>query len=202
MEGIAPCWLNEHKALVDFGHVADAPSKDFYHIFVTPKDIVFRLWKIAPPTRADSHTPPAEYRNSYLDFQHDDRCHSEILRVAGQHTLDWLLAISKGHIDYLSRLPRDVLVRIALNLGLEDITKLGRTSHQFKEICNSCDLWEKMYRMHTETAVTPELEELARERGWKKLFFTNKLQLQLQLRRLKKHEMEMEPGRGHAFLTQ
>lgn len=38
--------------------------------------IVLRLWKIVPPTRADSHTPPAEYRNSYKDFEFDDRCHS------------------------------------------------------------------------------------------------------------------------------
>ena len=58
----------------------------------------------------------------------------EIQRVAGENTLDWLLAISKGHIDYLTRLPRDVLIRIVLHLGLEDITKLGRTSHQFKEV--------------------------------------------------------------------
>lgn len=50
---------------------------------------------------------------------------------------------------------------------------------QITQICNSCDLWERMYRLHTETAVTPELEELAREKGWKKLFFTNKLQLQV-----------------------
>jgi hypothetical protein len=39
--------------------------------------IVFRLWKIVPPSRADSHTPPAEYRNSYKDFHDDDRCHSK-----------------------------------------------------------------------------------------------------------------------------
>ncbi|XP_052103743.1 F-box only protein 36-like [Mytilus californianus] len=202
MVDISPCWLNEHNALVDFGATANAPSKDFYHVFVTQKEIVLRLWKIVPPTRADSHTPPAEYRNSYKDFEFDDRCHSEIQRVAGEHTLDWLLAISRGHIDYLSRLPRDVLIKIILNLGLEDIGKLGRTSHQFKELCNSCDLWEQMYRLHTETAVTPELEDLAKEKGWKKLFFTNKLQLQLQLRRLKKHEMDHEPSKGHAFITE
>lgn len=38
--------------------------------------IVFRVWKIVPPTRADSHTPPAEYKNSHQEFEYDDRCHS------------------------------------------------------------------------------------------------------------------------------
>ena len=47
-----------------------------YWHFITFQ-IVFRLWKIVPPTRADSHTPPAEYRNSYKDFYDDDRCHSK-----------------------------------------------------------------------------------------------------------------------------
>ena len=41
MEGISPCWLNESKAIVDFGHVAAAPSKDFYHIFVTPTEVIY-----------------------------------------------------------------------------------------------------------------------------------------------------------------
>ena len=44
------------------------------------------------------------------------------------------MAIAKGHIDYLPRLPEEVLIRIILNLGLEDIGKLGRTSHQFKKV--------------------------------------------------------------------
>ncbi|VDI37332.1 F-box protein 36 [Mytilus galloprovincialis] len=99
MVDISPCWLNEHNALVDFGATANAPSKDFYHVFVTTKEIVLRLWKIVPPTRADSHTPPAEYRNSYKDFEFDDRCHSEIQRVAGD-TFRLAPIHLQGHIDY------------------------------------------------------------------------------------------------------
>lgn len=44
MADISPCWLNSHNALVDFGHVANAPSKDFYHIFVTPHEVMSTLF--------------------------------------------------------------------------------------------------------------------------------------------------------------
>jgi len=41
--------------------------------------IIFRWWKIVPPTRADSKTYPVEIIDSYDDFLHDDRLHSEYL---------------------------------------------------------------------------------------------------------------------------
>ena len=32
-------WLNEHGAFVDYTSIANAPSKDFYQVFVTPKEV-------------------------------------------------------------------------------------------------------------------------------------------------------------------
>lgn len=40
MAKYSPVWLNEHHALVDYTDIANAPSKDFYHVFVTPKEVV------------------------------------------------------------------------------------------------------------------------------------------------------------------
>ena len=47
------------------------------------------------------------------------------------------------------------------------------------KLCHSCELWERIYRKYSETPITPELEMLAQEKGWRRLFFTNKLQLQV-----------------------
>ena len=52
------------------------------------------------------------------------------------------------------------------------------------QICNSDDLWEVLYKDHmgADHEVGDELRSLAEAVGWKKLFFTNKLQLQVALR--------------------
>ncbi|KAK3094364.1 hypothetical protein FSP39_000778 [Pinctada imbricata] len=201
-------WLNEHGALVDYGDVANAPSKDFYHVFVTPDQVCFRLWKIVPPTRISKSDPPgpSEIRDSIEEFLEDDQLHSEIQRVAGDVTVDYLKELAHGHIDYLVRLPRNVLIKMVVdNLGLEDINRLRAVNRMFRELCASKDLWERIYRKYSETPITPELEMLALEKGWERLFFTNKLQLQMQLRRMKRHEQQMDtspPSGGHAFMTQ
>ena len=55
------------------------------------------------------------------------------------------------------------------------------TSHVPCQLCNSNTVWEKIFRREVETPVTPELEALAEKEGWKQLFYTNKLQLQVDL---------------------
>ncbi|XP_048746986.1 F-box only protein 36-like [Ostrea edulis] len=193
----SPVWLNEHHALVDYTDTAKAPSKDFFHVFVTPNQFIFRVWKIVPPTRADSHTPPYEYKDTFEEFKEDSACQSDIERLAGAPTLNFLLAlVEEGKLDFICRMPRSVQIQIILNLDLEDIQRLGRTCRMFREVCDSCDLWKMIYHRYSETPITPELEQLALERGWRRLFFTNKLQLQMQLRRLQKHDG------SHAFVTE
>lgn len=194
-------WLNDHGALVDHPDVATPPSKDFYHLFVTRNEFVLRVWKIIPPTRGVGRSDPIEIKSSYEDFKHDDKFHSEVHRLAGTNMLDYLLKICDGKLDYMCRLPDNVLEKIVLNLELEDVGHMSRTNKQFREICNSCNVWEKIYRRCSETPITPELEQLAKEKSWKRLFFTNKLQLQMQLRRLKLHPGELPPPGGYAFIT-
>ncbi|XP_041349991.1 F-box only protein 36-like [Gigantopelta aegis] len=176
-------WLNSEGALVDIAEVAPSPSKDFFHIFVTPNLFVYRLWKIIPPTRSDSNVAPTEIRDTWEDFKHDETLHSEITRTGGSSMLDYLINLSDGHIDYLPRLPKNVLLRIILMLDLEDIQRLRRVSKFFKKLCDGDELWEKIYRMNCETPITSDLKDLAEQHTWKRLFFTNKLQLQMHLRR-------------------
>nr|KAG5697914.1 hypothetical protein BaRGS_026852 [Batillaria attramentaria] len=61
-------------------------------------------------------------------------------------------------------------------------------------IGKSNDLWEKLYKIHNKQPITQELLMLVDQKGWHDVFFTNKLQLQMQMRRL---------GQGdYAFITQ
>ncbi|ESO84855.1 hypothetical protein LOTGIDRAFT_131450 [Lottia gigantea] len=181
-------WLNDHGAIVDYTDTAPSPCKDFYHLFITPELVIYRLWKIVPPTRSDSSNPPSEVRDSLEDFQYDERLHSEIQRVGGANTLDYITNICQGKIDYLPRLKENILLKILLMLDLEDLARLGQVSKQFRTLCNSDVLWQKIYIMNSESGVTPDVESLAASIGWKKLFYTNKLQLQVQLRRQRAHE--------------
>ncbi|KAL5004960.1 hypothetical protein ScPMuIL_018416 [Solemya velum] len=189
----ACCWINEHKALVDFSDQAPSPCKDFYHVFVTPDEFHFRWWKIVPPTRADSCLPPFELKATYEDFLEDDRMHSEITRVAGENVINYLKNLAQGQLDYLPRLPQKALLKTLAYLDLEDIARLSQVSKQFKKLCCCDELWEKVYKMNSETPITTDLEQLAKCQGWKKLFFTNKLQLQVQLRRQTQRMGEHHP---------
>ena len=46
------------------------------------------------------------------------------------------------------------------------------------QLCNSDKLWKKIYGTHCDH-ISQELEDLADREGWRRLFFTNKLQLQV-----------------------
>lgn len=52
------------------------------------------------------------------------------------------------------------------------------------QLCSSEEFWEQTVRLHCDT-VTSGMEDLAKEVGWRIVFFTNKLQLQKQISRLK-----------------
>lgn len=58
----------------------------------------------------------------------------EIVRLAGEPTLNYLLGIEEGRLDYICRIPREAQIRIILNLDLEDIQRLGRTCKMFREV--------------------------------------------------------------------
>ncbi|XP_013414045.1 F-box only protein 36 [Lingula anatina] len=174
--------LRHDGIILDYSDTAPAPSKDFCQILIDHWQVIFRWWKISPRNEGKK-APPGEIKESYDDFLHDDRTQSEVHRVFGVHFLEYVKRIAEGHIDYFPRMPPEHIIRILSYLELEDLARVAQVSKQFRELCNSNELWEKIYRANSETPITPQLQQLANEQGWKKLFFTNKLQLQVQLRR-------------------
>ena len=52
----------------------------------------------------------------------------------GKHTLEYIKRLVMGHIDFLPRLQRPLLLTIIRYLELEDIASLARVSKQFREV--------------------------------------------------------------------
>uniref|UniRef100_A0A8C5QT65 F-box protein 36 n=1 Tax=Leptobrachium leishanense TaxID=445787 RepID=A0A8C5QT65_9ANUR len=169
---------------------APSPSKDFYQLTVNRNQVVLRWWKIS--LRSEFHdTKPGELKESHVDFVDDTTLHAQIGIIFGQKTLNYILNLCSGQYDFLERLPEPLLLYILTFLDLEDITQLGQVSHSFQKVCNSDNLWEHIVERSCDR-VTPEMRALAMDIGWKQLFYTNKLQLQLQLRRMKKRQEERQ----------
>ena len=61
-------------------------------------------------------------------------CSGEIQRLAGDPTLQYLIRMAEGHLDYLCRMPDSVLENIICFLELEDIVRLGITSKRFRRV--------------------------------------------------------------------
>ncbi|ELT97998.1 hypothetical protein CAPTEDRAFT_130358 [Capitella teleta] len=163
--------------LFNCAEVAPAPSKDYCQVLVTKDQVIFRRWPVT--LRKSDKVTPGETKDTYDDFEHDDRLQSEIRRVFGTHTLEYIRLLVKGHVDYLPRLKKDLILRIVQFLELEDIGSMAQVSRQFRELCEGDDLWQRVYSENSEMPISEELQSLAEAVGWKKLFFTNKLQLQV-----------------------
>ncbi len=88
--------------------------------------------------------------------------------------------------DWLIRMPEKVTFQIINSLELTDIISLSQCCMFLKKLCSKDDLWRDIYAKHSTRRVTEDVRELARDIGWKKTFFTNKLQLQKEVSRLRK----------------
>ncbi|CAH8838561.1 unnamed protein product [Trichobilharzia szidati] len=175
--------LFDLSSIAQFAAVAPSPSKDFHHLLITADEIKWRWWKITSRNDGAKYHP-GESVSTYEEFEHDDHMQNEILRVMGQETLDYCLNLCSGKLDYLVRLPYEILAKIISYLNLEDVINLGITSKFLNQMCNSESLWREIYIGTTSVQPSEAIEDLAKLFGWKKLFFTSKLHLQVQLRRL------------------
>ena len=52
---------------------------------------------------------------------------------------------------------------------------------QILQLCSSDALWSKLYMQYTTQPITHELLMLTDKKGWKEVFFMNKVQLQVEL---------------------
>lgn len=55
--------------------------------------------------------------------------------IFGKGTLKYILnIIEKGRLDYIARLPENVLAKIVSFLQLEDISRLSQTNSMFRQV--------------------------------------------------------------------
>jgi hypothetical protein len=128
---------------------------------------------------------PGEIKDSYEDFYHDEVAQREIWRIFGQTILNYCLNLVRGQIDWLTRLPPNVQIRILSYVKLDDIPQLSLVSKSFRALCRNNDLWRIFYVRYygRHSLENRDLIHLAERRGWRHVFFTNRLKLQMQLRR-------------------
>lgn len=177
--------LIEDKVLLDMSSQAPAPSKDYVNMKVTMTDFQWRVWKISPQClKPDSRVSPSETVCSLNDFLHDLDLQGEVKRVFGHNLLEYVKNLCDGKYNFLDRLKRSIQIYITSFLELEDVARLAQVNKHFKELCDSDQLWEHIVERFCDT-VTPDMKLYAQEVGWKQVFFTNKLQLQMQMRRRK-----------------
>ncbi|XP_045570432.1 F-box only protein 36b isoform X1 [Salmo salar] len=196
------------KSLFEVSGQGPPPNKDFFQFSVTKTEVIWRWWKIS--LRSDGrNTKPGELRESHNDYLDDSRIQTIIMShpplsslhwcdgflgqvsvVFGPRILQYSQALCQGHYDYLERLPDPLLLHILTHLELEDVARLGHTSHRFRKLCRSEEFWEQAVRGHC-GSVSAEVEALALELGWKSVFFTSKLQLQKQISRRRKRSQKL-----------
>ncbi|XP_067948567.1 F-box only protein 36-like [Watersipora subatra] len=183
---VSQLWLDQEGQIFEYSAQAPAPSKDFCQVVVTPVQVIFRWWKITHRNAEGQRLHPGEIKECYEDFLHDDRTQSMISCAFGEHMLDYVINLCHGHLDYIQRLPANVMRNILKHVDLEDIARVSMLNKSFHQFSNDDELWRQMFA--NATAITEELEDLAKEQGWKKLYFSNKLQIQMQLQRKRRTE--------------
>ncbi|XP_078306928.1 F-box only protein 36 isoform X3 [Panthera onca] len=157
-------WLPE--TLFEIVGQGPAPSKDYYQLLVTRSQVIFRWWKVSLRSEYRS-AKPGEAKDTHEEF------------LENSHL--------QGKFDFLERLSDNLLLSIISYLDLEDIARLSQTSRRFAKLCMSDELWEKIVHSCCDT-ITPDMRALAKDMGWRQMFFTNKLQLQRQIRKRKQKQ--------------
>lgn len=178
--------IKSAKKLYEKSGQAPSPSKDYCYLVVTTKGMVYSRLIITLRNRAQGWCPrPQEVVMSHEDFGFDKSFQSELEAVFGSKSMKHIKRIVSGCHDVFICLPEDLTVRVILYLDLQSIARLSQTSQHFRELCNSDELWKQLYVLHQGQPST-DIQVIAKEIGWKKLFFTNKLQIQKEVSRLRR----------------
>ncbi|XP_057302032.1 F-box only protein 36-like [Hydractinia symbiolongicarpus] len=177
-----PTMIEKSHVIFEKSGQAPSPSKDFHQLLVTDTLVIWRTWRIS--LRKDQMgMPPMQNKQSHEDFYYDTTVTADVKRVFGEDVIRYVECIVNH--DWLLRMKDEVLVLIFSYLNLPDIAHLSSVCRHFRAICNGNELWKKIYLAHS-SKVTSNVEQLGGEIGWKKMFFTNKLQLQKEASRLRK----------------
>ena len=196
------------RKLYDITGQAPSPSKDFCQILVTEKGIIWRRWKITLRNFSQGTAPsPNEVVMNYEDFLNDKSFQKELEFIFSPQCVKQIHKVISGCNDALSCLPEQLITQVIMYLDLQSIMFLSHTNQHFREICNSDDLWKKLYLLH-QGQPSADIHSVANDIGWKKLFFMNKLQIQKEVSRLRRGVVSpssnatIPADHSAAFLTQ
>lgn len=160
---------------------APAPSKDYGQLEIDRDHLTLRWWRICLKN-VEGSIYPREIRDNFDDFSNDEVAQREILRIFGPTTLNYVFNIVSGQIDWISRLPQPIQIQILSNLNLDDISRVSLVSKRFRFLSRQNELWKHFYfRQHSNPSA--ELIRYGERRGWRRIFFTSRIKLQMELRR-------------------
>lgn len=188
--------ITKAKILFEKRGQAPAPSKDYHQLLVDEEFVIFRTWRISL-RRGQSAISPTRNKQTHDDFYYDTQVTSTIRNVFGEDVLLYVQGLVHG--DWLVRMNDLILIKIFSYLDLSDIFRLTPVCRHFRTICNSNMLWKSIYQTHC-LSVNPDILVLGEEMGWKKLFFTNKLQARKEVSRLKRHTEERDEKEMDALI--
>lgn len=181
-----------------------APSKDFCHMMVTEKGVIWRRWKVSVRNITQGAVPvPVEQGFTVEEFLADKDMQGEVGRVMGSETLQRALRLLRGQNDLLSRLSEKVLFQIVSQLDLASIDSLSKVNRYLQQFCNSNPFWCKIYKIHHDPP-SEDVQAVAADMGWKRVFFMDKIQLRKESSRRQRSAgklAEASPS-SSAFITQ
>ncbi|XP_042342133.1 F-box only protein 36a [Plectropomus leopardus] len=161
------CLLGEH--LFKISGQGPPPSKDFFQLLITKTEVIWSRWQISVQ-HVGRATAPEELKISHHDFLDHKTLQRQIGAVFGQRILEYTRSLCQGKLDYLERLPDDILLQILSYLELKDIAQLAQVSKRFRKVCNSERFWEQYVRNRC-ADFNSDMENIANARSWKILFY-------------------------------
>ncbi|KPP70792.1 hypothetical protein Z043_110347, partial [Scleropages formosus] len=120
------------ETLFEISDQGPAPSKDFYTLVVTRREVIWRWWKISLRSEY-RNTQPGQLRESHEEFKDDSVLMHKITVVFGPSILTYVSNLCNGEFDYLDRMPDPLILHIMTFLDLNDALRLRCTSSKYKK---------------------------------------------------------------------
>lgn len=188
--------------LIQASKQAPAPSKDYLHLQVSETEI---KWTTVPVNARCLKYPIAPKTRSYSfqDYLEDINDIQQKIETLFPQENQRLSIIAKGHIDPLTTLPKDTLVKILGKLSLEDIDNVSQVSESLNKLCESNEVWELLYANHIGAAnLSSEMKKIAGDMGWKKFYFSRTLDVRRAVRKNERKGSKGKLSRDNSLMEQ
>ncbi|KYO41356.1 F-box only protein 36-like [Alligator mississippiensis] len=158
---------------------APSPSKDFHHLTITKKEVIWRTWRISFRPNQEK-VFPTEVRKPHNHFLLDKLLHRKVQDVFSNRMLEYILNLCQGHYDFLVRMPDNLLIYILSFLNTDAIGQLSKTCKKFQQLCSSKAFWERVGMLQNKHSLD---ERMMAFPVYKKLMNLNQKHHQMQRRR-------------------